>query len=324
MKMDQLFSQHSFTIPGSVSEIPRVSNKELTAAQFFTTYRQRSQPVVITGWLEGDAEWNLDYLCQQLGDRQFPVRFYGQERYQQDKRQWTDMGSGVKTASLPFVEYAKLLQDGQAREQDMYLGKVNLANTTLAAAPIFQRVADQLNLTVPVSGLNLWCGLGGHTTCLHCDSFDGTLIQLHGSKRILLFPPHQLPNLYPFSIWNHLRYGLKLRSSYSQVYPDRPDFAAFPKFRQALAHHYVVTLNAGDVLFIPVGWWHEVSALGEGMVCSVNRFWKVDPVWRSLSWNKWRIHVATLLAAPHVLMAAGSAVLSGDREQRLKQLMQKL
>ena len=26
--------------------------------------------------------------------------------------------------------------------------------------------------------------------------------------------------------------------------------------------------------------WHEIEALGHDYICSVNRFWKVDPIWR--------------------------------------------
>ncbi len=290
---------------GSASALSRPQISSIPAAQvtpvsFFETYRKSGTPVVITGLLDGLPEWNLEYLCQQFGDCQFPIRQYGTERYQLDKRQWPNMGSTVETHLMPFTEYAALLRDGTAEAQDLYLGKCSLKQTALANSEPFTFVETRLGLKAPVTDYNLWLGVGGHTTCLHCDAFDGILIQLLGTKRILLFPPRQLPNLYAFPISSHLWAGLKRRASYSQVYPEQPDFESFPRFRAALQQKCEVVLNPGDVLFIPVGWWHEVISTGDGVVCSVNRFWSVLPRRRALqTWNKWRIHLGSVLAVPH-------------------------
>lgn len=305
--------------PQIVSEIPAAA---LTANLFAQHYRQSGAPVVIRGLLALKPEWNLSYLQEQLGDREFPIRYYGWERYQQDKRQWDSMGSGVETHSMPFSEYARLLENGEAREKDLYLGKCSLQQTPLATSVNLKQTETQLGLTQPVSAANLWVGMGGHVTCLHCDPFDGILMQLYGSKRLVLFPPSQLSNLYPFPVMAHLRYGLRRRASYSQVYPDRPDFATFPKFCEAFQQRYEVILEPGDVLFIPVGWWHEVTTLGNGVVCSVNRFWSVLPRQRGLrSWNKWRIHLGSVLAAPHILWNLLTALGSHNR---YKELMQRI
>lgn len=306
-------------------QIPSISATQLTSSDFFETYRKPGTPVVITELLEELPEWNLDYLCQQLDDHQFPIRRYGTERYQIDKRLWLDMGSAVETDTMTFKQYAALLQDGTAKNHDLYLGKCGLRHTPLAHSEHFNLVETKLGLEAPISDYSLWVGFGGHTTCLHCDPFDGILIQLCGTKRVLLFPPKQLPNLYPFTVFTHLWSGLKRRASYSQVYPDRPDFTAFPQFRAALQHKREVTLNPGDILFIPVGWWHEVISMGEGIVCSVNRFWSILPRTRALqSWNKWRIHLGSVLAVPHLLWASLCILTNPSRLTEFKQLWQKL
>jgi lysine-specific demethylase 8/hypoxia-inducible factor 1-alpha inhibitor (HIF hydroxylase) len=315
---------------GSVSKLGHsaiafLSAAQITPASFFETYRRSGTPVAITGMLKDLPNWNLDYLCQQFGDRRFPIRRYGSERYQIDKRYWHNMGSAVETHTLPFSEYAALLQDGTAKEQDLYLGKCSLKQTALADSKQFQSVETGLGLTAPVTDYNLWLGVGGHTTCLHCDAFDGILIQLIGMKRILLFPPQQLPNLYAFPISSHLWAGSKRRASYSQVYPEQPDFDSFPRFRAALQQKSEVILNPGDVLFIPVGWWHEVISVGEGVVCSVNRFWSVLPRSRALhSWNKWRIHLGSVLSVPHLLWTGLPSLLRPTRLIELNQFWQKL
>lgn len=312
----------------SPQTLPKIPLSELTPEQFVRSYRNPGLPVIITGLLQPDWDWNLDYLCQQLGEQAFLLRYYGQDRYQQDKRTWTSIGSGVQTQSKPFVEYAELLRDHTAHTQDIYLAKCSLQNTALANTDAIQTVKtelQQLGLEHPASSLNLWVGPGGHVECLHYDPMDGTLIQLHGSKRVVLFPPSQTFNLYPYPFYAHLRYGLKLRSWFSRVYPDNPDLTAFPRFQKALAHKYDVTLGPGEVLYIPAGWWHEVTALGDEMVCSVNRFWRVYPTQRAvLFWGRWRAYLGSACAVPNVIWSLGLALFSRDRQQKIKEILQML
>jgi hypothetical protein len=287
----------------TVNQIAHVHVSSLTSEIFLETYQKHGIPVVITGLLDAEPDWNLEYLCQQLGNQEFVVRCYGNDRYQQDKRQWTDIGSGVELRKLTFTDYADLLRSHVAHQQDMYLAKCPMQNTPLGKSSTFAGIRERLGLRSPATNLNLWIGPAGHIECLHYDPVDGTLMQLHGEKKLLLFPPNQMENLYPFPIHTHLRYGLKMRSWFSQVYPENPDFEAFPRLRTALQHKYEIILKPGELLYIPVGWWHEVTALGDEMVCSVNQFWHVAPLPRALqSWSKWRAHLGSMLAIPHSLL----------------------
>ncbi|MEM7725674.1 MAG: cupin-like domain-containing protein [Cyanobacteria bacterium P01_A01_bin.45] len=316
---------NSGSLQTNTHQISTISASKFDVKIFRKKYLQQGKPVLITGLLDNQPTWNLDYLCENLGTQKFPVRIYGTQRYKQDKREWENIGSSVEYRTMTFNDYAEKLRNGEARQEDMYLGKCALTNTRLAVDSGLGDLGSKLGLKLPVTGLNLWCGNGGHTTCLHSDAFDGILTQLSGSKKVLLFPPNQLPNIYPFTLLNHLKYGLKIRSSYSQVYPQSPDLEAFPKFSEALNNSYEVTLQEGDVLFIPVGWWHEVTALGDGVVISVNQFWNLFPLSRRIfSWNKWRIHLAIILAAPHVIAAWLKALANSDRKEKLRQLLQKI
>lgn len=309
----------------AVQSVPRESISSLTSQQFFEQYQKPGKPVIITDSLNAEPAWTLKYLAQKLNHLTFPIRHYGRERYEQDKRQWTSTGSGVAARLMTFEQYAELLQSGEAYAQDLYLARCSLSNTPLANAPAIRAAEQQLGLKMPATDLNLWVGPAGHTSCLHYDPMDGTLTQLCGAKKVILFPPHQLYNLYPFSVVNHLLYGLKLRAVYSQVYPEHPDFNAFPKFEKALRHRYEVVLQQGETLFIPAGWWHEVTSIGDRAVSSVNRFWHVLPWSRTLrSWSKWRAHLGGVYAAPHVVWGWLSAVCSSDRTVKLRELVQRL
>jgi len=306
--------------------VPRFDFSSLIPQTFVEHYQKHGIPIIITGLLNPSSTWNLDYLCHQLKTQEFLLRRYGKNRYQEDKRQWQNIGSGVDTTSTPFVEYAAMLRNHEAHQQDVYLAKCSLKSTPLNEKEIVSTMRDklpQLGLEKPISDFNLWVGPGGHVECLHYDQMDGTLIQLYGTKKIVLFPPSQTPNLYPFPLYVHLYNGLKLRSWFSQLYPDSPDFQSFPKFHEALHHKQEVLLNPGEILYIPAGWWHEVTALGDDMVCSVNRFWRVYPTSRAIfSWTRLRAYLGSLFAIPYVALSLFIALTSPQRKQRLKEILQ--
>jgi hypothetical protein len=306
--------------------VPRLDVSSLMPQTFYDRYQKNGIPAVITGLLNSKSTWNLEYICQELGTQEFLLRRYGNSRYKEDKRQWKNIGSGVDTTSTPFLEYAEMLRTHEAHKNDIYLAKCSLKNTTLNESEALKIIRDKLprlGLDKPITDFNIWVGPGGHVECLHYDQMDGTLIQLYGAKKVVLFPPSQTSNLYPFPVYVHLYKGLQLRSWFSQVYPDRPDFKSFPKFNEALKYKQEVILNPGDVLYIPAGWWHEVTALDDDMVCSVNRFWRVYPTKRAIfSWTRLRAYLGSICAIPYVLLSLVIALASPDRKQKLKKIWQ--
>ena len=58
----------------------------------------------------------------------------------------------------------------------------------------------------------------------------------------------------------------------SMVQLDEPDFARYPKFREALAAGCTADLEPGDALYIPYMWWHHVRMTGPFNVL-VNFWW---------------------------------------------------
>jgi lysine-specific demethylase 8/hypoxia-inducible factor 1-alpha inhibitor (HIF hydroxylase) len=308
-----------------VNSISRVDISSLTPETFAERYQQTGTPVVITGLLGNDCEWTLDYLCEKLGDREFVFRNYGRQRYNQDRREWKTIGSGVALQTMSFADYAELLRNRKAHESDIYMGKCSLKNTPLADTHSLKTIGEKLGLTQAATHLNMYMGPGGHRSGLHYDSVDGTLMQLHGTKKVVMFPSSQTYNLYPFPVYLHLRYGLKMRSWFSRVSLENPDFVSFPKFKEALQHKHEVLLNQGETLFIPAGWWHEVTALGDDMVCSVNRFWRIYPTSRAvLSWTRWRASLGMLCALPYMVLTLAIALLGSDRKQKLSKILHRV
>jgi hypothetical protein len=101
----------------------------------------------------------------------------------------------------------------------------------------------------------------------HYDFSNNIACVLAGRRRVTLFPPDQLPNLYPAPMDITLA-GVPV----SMVPLHNPDLARYPRFQQALATAQATELEPGDGLFIPFGWWHHVESLQPFNVL-VNYWW---------------------------------------------------
>lgn len=141
----------------------------------------------------------------------------------------------------------------------------------------------------------LWVGVQGCITSLHYDRCHGFLVQVRGKKRVRLFPylfrcasrvspasstqvhlfaPKYTPNVYP-----HASVGTKAhlaRVSLTDLRdPTRREetLRRFPLLAKAKPR--VTDLNAGEILYIPPGHWHEVETLENSI--SVTIPWDLRP-----------------------------------------------
>lgn len=112
----------------------------------------------------------------------------------------------------------------------------------------------------------IWIGNRSKTQ-IHFDLFENLACMVGGAKRFVLFPPEQLPNLYmgPFETTVS---GVPT----AMADLENPDFAAHPRFAEALKVATVADLEPGDVLFIPYMWWHHVVSDGDFNV-QINYWW---------------------------------------------------
>ncbi|KAL2135210.1 hypothetical protein VTI74DRAFT_9416 [Chaetomium olivicolor] len=144
--------------------------------------------------------------------------------------------------------------------------------------------------------INLWIGNSHSTTALHKDNYENVYVQVSGQKHFVLLPPvchpcvkerRLAPGHYerrtgstgvkgeegrlelvmeegeeevPFAIWD----------------PDRPRDNATRY--SALAQPMRVTLEPGDMLYLPCMWYHKVSqsCSPEGVCIAVNYWYDMD------------------------------------------------
>lgn len=107
----------------------------------------------------------------------------------------------------------------------------------------------------------------------HQDLPDNLACVAAGRRRVLLFPPTQLENLYigPLDV-------TPAGQPVSLVDPLAPDLARFPRFAEAWRDAQVAELGPGDAIFMPGMWWHHIEALDPFNVL-VNYWWRRVPAW---------------------------------------------
>lgn len=114
----------------------------------------------------------------------------------------------------------------------------------------------------------LWIGTEGSNTPCHQDTYGCNLVlQVQGRKRWHLFPPEDTGSLYP------TRIPYEESSVFSQVDVLHPDLRRFPAFQEARAH--VITLQPGQVLYVPRHWWHYVESV-DPITVSINSWIELE------------------------------------------------
>lgn len=132
-------------------------------------------------------------------------------------------------------------------------------------------VADNPMTLLPESVRpRIWIG-NAITTPAHVDETHNLACVVSGRRRFTLFPPEQMANLYIGPVdFTPTGAPIALPSL------TEPDFARFPRLRQAFEHAEVAELEPGDAIYIPAMWWHHVESLGKCNVL-VNYWWHPIP-----------------------------------------------
>lgn len=103
-------------------------------------------------------------------------------------------------------------------------------------------------MTTPPSGLSiaqvprLFISPSGAISPLHYDTASSFLVQISGRKRLIFYPPEDIPSLYIHSNYSYLRRR-------SKVDPANPNLKKFPKYGRLKGLQAV--LEPGDVLWFP-------------------------------------------------------------------------
>lgn len=170
-------------------------------------------------------------------------------------------------AKLPEI-FAKMAAGEQADQAPaIYLGSIDIPEffpTLSADNPMPMGERDCL--------ASIWIGTQTRIAA-HNDVPRNLACVAAGHRRFTLFPREQFRNLYLGPIDN-----TPAGRAVSMVDFHAPDFARFPRFRDALATAQVAEMAPGDALYIPPLWWHHVEGLDRFNIL-VNYWWRDAPRW---------------------------------------------
>jgi hypothetical protein len=165
------------------------------------------------------------------------------------------MGKEHWLFSLDFQLYLSQMSIFSLKDENTY-SQCNIAKTINIPSILENHKVCQVNA---------WINIQKLSSSLHYDENHNLAYVIHGSKQFKLISPkysHLLhPNPYYYNLPNHsdidARYLSNVHEDYIEINGGR-------------VYIITITVNAGDCLFIPEGWWHQVSS--EECTYSVN-FW---------------------------------------------------
>ncbi|GAB1314142.1 JmjC domain-containing protein [Madurella fahalii] len=273
----------------------------------FMRFVARNTPFVVRGaaanW-QATRTWNVEFLKDVLRDE--PVNIAVTPAGNADSpTPLTKPGlvfAKPHEEDQPFTAFLDyLITQEQAQEGGESQGEVRYAQTQNdnlrhEYRPLFAHVQRtvpfaRIALARDPDAINLWIGNSRSVTALHKDNYENIYVQVAGQKHFVLLPPvcHPCVNetllkaahyerrsagdgdgvpgglelvveedaaAVPFAIWDPDQPG-KNETRYSK-----------------LAEPMRVTLNAGDMLYLPCMWYHKVSqsCSPEGVCIAVN-YW---------------------------------------------------
>jgi hypothetical protein len=141
----------------------------------------------------------------------------------------------------------------------------------------------------PLKGI--WIGNKTLSPC-HYDAQSNIACCVVGKRKFTLFPPEQVHNLYPGPL--DLNPG---GPAITLVDFDNPDFEKYPRYKDAIAHGQIAELEAGDAIFIPCMWWHQVQALSPFNVL-INYWWNSFPKIRGQAMNALNLAIMSIRDRP--------------------------
>jgi tRNA wybutosine-synthesizing protein 5 len=217
---------------------------ELSKTDFCKNYLDVCEPVVIRGGAKETPaykNWSEDYLKFVIGSKVVDVSQSKSGIFNYHKKE-------VSILNLPFDEAVDYL----GKNNSTYIQMASIAKDypeilSDIVEPVWMDKTDVMKKT------NFWFGGSGCVSPLHFDNFQNFLVQIMGRKEVTLFSPDDGKYLYQNTKGEHNL------SQISIVDLENPDLVAFPLLAEPQG--YKVVLEGGDILYIPLNWWHHVKTL---------------------------------------------------------------
>ncbi|XP_031113134.1 uncharacterized protein LOC116016840 [Ipomoea triloba] len=154
--------------------------------------------------------------------------------------------------------------------QQIYLAQVPILNSENEEAIQLKCLSEDIHKPVllgtkSMASVNLWMNSAKTRSSTHYDPHNNLLCIVSGCKQVSLWPPSASPFLYPLPLYGEA-------SNHSAVTLENPNLSLYPRAKYLNEYSQKVILHAGDALFIPEGWFHQVDS--ENLTIAVNFWWR--------------------------------------------------
>lgn len=219
--------------------------EHLDRHDFVTRYARPGVPVVVkdaaSGWRATQA-WTYDYMIDRIGDQEVPLYRTGEFH--------ADKPVNAPHTTMKFRDYADLVR-GEGTDLRIFLLNPFRLEPHLLQDFSPPEIAGKTMGRFPM----LFFASAEARVFLHYDIDMSHVFhtQFGGRKKVCLFSPDYSVPLYqvPMSV-----------RSFMDLDVESPDYQRFPALRYARG--YTATLDHGDTLYIPPGWWHQMRYVDNG------------------------------------------------------------
>jgi hypothetical protein len=230
--------------------------ESISPEEFKAKFYDKNMPVVIRN-LSHDwpayTKWNWNYFKDLVGDKKVPLY----NNVKSDAYTPVNKADDYKT----FGEYIDMISHGPAGWRIFLFNIFDHAPELINDFSWPDHMMKGFIKKYPM----LFTGGATSITHMHFDIDLSHILhtQFAGKKRVLLFPFREQHKLY------RKPYEVLSLADFSNYYMQDggPDYEKFPALK--LAQGVEATLEHGDTLFMPAGWWHHMEYLESGFAMSL-------------------------------------------------------
>ena len=212
--------------------------------EFLKQYWSVGKPVVLAGVAKdwpASKKWSIEHFKNNYGQQEIEIQT---KRSSDPRYEINSIAHKEKSTMKEFAD--KILSVDSSN--DFYMTANNHA--VMGMKSILEDIGTLpsfINKPQANGKWHLWIGPKGTLTPMHHDQNALIHVQITGRKKWQLVSPFNTPDVY-----NH-------HHVFSQVDLFNIDHDRFPMMKNVKVIE--VTIEAGDALFLPLGWWHTVESL---------------------------------------------------------------
>ena len=249
--------------------IDNIDLNEITPRDFFEKYVIKRKPVIFNTTIKGKFnKWNNNYLKKIIGNEIV----------------YAEIKNGIYSRgdieNMRFNDFINYIENGNNK---YYLNvQPNKKNEKYLISPLLKKLykLNELPIIPPILGniipvqINIWMGANNTKSKLHHDYHDNLYIVIKGKKIIKLYSPNDAYNLHTKGCISKINKNglieynnlIGEHNHFSKIDIDNKKSEVYKRYNKFInAKETICEINEGEMIFIPCGWFHQVTSLNNAL-----------------------------------------------------------